>query len=224
MLRIGMCDDDLEGVNLTSKFLDAEIINQNLDAEITIISDNQKEIFDKIYKKEIDILFLDVDFKSNGKNGIDFAKDLREVNKDFYLIFLTAHQRYMHVSFIVKVFDYLVKPINKNILEDLVLRIKEEFTYDKNIFLHLNKWESVRTNDILYIEKCGNKSIVVTNSSKYSTLKTLETLLNELPIFFRKCHRSYIVNENKILRLDKKNGYVYFSKDIFCPVNSQFNL
>ena len=130
----------------------------------------------------------------------------------------------MHVSFIVKVFDYLVKPINKNILEDLVLRIKEEFTYDKNIFLHLNKWESVRTNDILYIEKCGNKSIVVTNSSKYSTLKTLETLLNELPIFFRKCHRSYIVNENKILRLDKKNGYVYFSKDIFCPVNSQFNL
>ena len=49
-------------------------------------------------------------------------------------------------------------------------------------------------------------------------------LLNELPIFFRKCHRSYIVNENKILRLDKKNGYVYFSKDIFCPVNSQFNL
>lgn len=224
MLRIGMCDDDLEGAKLASKFIDAEIINQNLDAEITIISDNQKEIFDKIYKKEIDILFLDVDFKSNGKNGIDFAKDLREVNKDFYLIFLTAHQRYMHVSFIVKVFDYLVKPINKNILEDLVLRIKEEFTYDKNIFLHLNKWESVRTNDILYIEKCGNKSIVVTNSSKYSTLKTLETLLNELPIFFRKCHRSYIVNENKILRLDKKNGYVYFSKDIFCPVNSQFNL
>lgn len=224
MLRIGMCDDDLEGVKLTSKFLDAEIINQNLDAEITIISDNQKEIFDAIYKKEIDILFLDVDFKTNGKNGIDFAKDLREVNKDFYLIFLTAHQRYMHVSFIVKVFDYLVKPINKNILEDLVSRIKEEFTYDKKIFLHLNKWESVRTNDILYIEKCGNKSIIVTRSEKYSTLKTLDTLLNELPIFFRKCHRSYIVNENKILRLDKKSGYVYFTKDIFCPVNSQFSI
>lgn len=224
MLRIGMCDDDLEGVKLTSKFLESEIINQNLDAEITIISDNQKDIFDAIYRKEIDILFLDVDFKTNGKNGIDFAKDLREVNKDFYLIFLTAHQRYMHVSFIVKVFDYLVKPINKNILEDLVSRIKEEFTYDKKIFLHLNKWESVRTNDILYIEKCGNKSIIITRNDKYSTLKTLDALLNELPIFFRKCHRSYIVNENKILRLDKKKGYVYFSKDKYCPVNSQFNI
>lgn len=224
MLRIGMCDDDIEGIKLTSRFLEAEIINQDLDAEITIVTASQKDIFDAIYKKEIDILFLDVDFKNGGKNGIDFAKDLREINNDFYLIFLTAHQRYMHVSFIVKVFDYLVKPINKNTLEDLVSRIKKEFTYDKNIFLHLNKWESVRTNDILYIEKCGNKSIIVTKNEKHSTTKTLEALLNELPIVFRKCHRSYILNESKILRLDKKNGYVYFSKDIYCPINSQFNI
>lgn len=155
MLRIGMCDDDLEGVKITSKLLEAEIINQNLDAEITIITDNQKEIFDAIYKKKIDILFLDVDFKNGGKNGIDFAKDLRAVNHDFYLIFLTAHQRYMHISFIVKVFDFLVKPINRNTLEDLVKRLKDEFTYDKKIFLHLNKWECIRTNEILYIEKIG---------------------------------------------------------------------
>ena len=224
MLRIGMCDDELEGVKITSKYLEAEIISQNLDAEITIITDNQKDIFDAIYKKEIDILFLDVDFKSSGKNGIDFAKDLREVNHDFYLIFLTAHQRYMHLSFIVKVFDYLVKPINKNILEDLVKRIKEDFAYNKSIFLHLNKWDTVRTNDILYIEKFGNKSIIVTKTNKYTTSKNLNTLLEELPIFFRRCHRSYIVNDSKILRLDKKNGFVYFSKDIYCPINSQFTI
>lgn len=166
MLKIGMCDDDIESIRLTSKFLEAEIINQNLDAEITIITDDQKKIFDAIYKKQIDILFLDVDFKNSGKNGIDFAKDLREVNHDFYLIFLTAHQRYMHVSFIVKVFDFLVKPINRSIFEDLVKRLKEEFAYDKQIFLHLNKWESIRTNDILYIEKMGGKSIIVTKNRK----------------------------------------------------------
>lgn len=224
MLKIGMCDDDLEGLQATSKFLESEIINQNLDAEIALITDNQKEIFEAISKKKIDILFLDVDFKNGGKNGIEFAKDLRDINHEFYLIFLTAHQRYMHISFITKVFDFLVKPINKSILEDLVNRLKKEFIYDKQIFLHLNKWESIRTNDILYIEKIGNKSIINTKNGRHSTSKTLDTLLNELPIHFRKCHRSYIVNENKILRLDKKNGFVYFSKDIFCPVNSQFCL
>ncbi len=224
MLRIAMCDDDLESLKITKKYLEAEIINQGFDADIIIVTDNQKEIFDAIYRKEIDILFLDVDFKSSGKNGIDFANDLREVNHDFYLIFLTAFQRFMHISFTVKVFDYIIKPVNQNILEDLVTRLKKEFTYDKHIFLHLNKWETVRTNDILYIEKIGNKSIIVTKNKKYSTCKNLGTLIDELPSCFKRCHRSYIVNDKKILSLDKKNGYVYFSKDIFCPVNSQFNV
>lgn len=224
MIKIGMCDDDIEGAKITSKFLESEIINQDLDAEITIISDDQSKIFDAIKKREIDVLFLDIDFKSNGKNGIDFAKDLREVNHDFYLIFLTAHQRYMHISFLVKVFDYLVKPINKNILEDVVKRLKDEYNHDKNLFLHLNKWESVRTSDILFIEKIGNKSHVITKNDRHLTNKNLNVLLEELPNSFRKCHRSYIINENKILRLDKKNGYVYFTKDIYCPINSKFDI
>ena len=162
MIRIGMCDDDLENLKVVSKILESEIITQELDAEITLITDNQKEVFDEIYRKNLDILFLDVDFKGNGKNGIEFAQDLRSVNKDFYLIFLTAHQRYIQISLITKVFDYLVKPINRYVIEDLVKRIKDEFSYDKKIFLHVNKWISIRTNDILYIEKIGNKSIIVT--------------------------------------------------------------
>ncbi len=224
MIRIGMCDDDLDNLNIVSKFLEAEIITQGLDAEITIITDNQKEIFDNVYQKKIDLLFLDVDFKEKGKNGIEFAKDLRQVNKDFYLVFLTAYNRYIHVSLTAKVFDYLVKPINRDTIADLVSRIKEEFSNDKKIFLHLNKWVSIRTNDILYIEKIGNKSIVVTKQGKNSTLKTLDALLEELPINFRKCHRSYIINENKIIQIDKKKGYAYFSNDLYCPINSHFNI
>ena len=224
MIKIGMCDDDIENMKLVSKFIESEIINQELDAEITVITDNQKTIFDEIYKNNIDILFLDVDFKGIGKNGIDFAKDLREINKNFYLVFLTAHQRYMHISFIVKVFDYLVKPLSRDVLADLISRIKKEFAHDKKIFLHVNKWISIRTNDILYIEKDGNKSIIVTKQGKTPSLKTLNELLNELPLNFRKSHRSYIVNEDKILRLDKKLGYAYFSKNIYCPINSHFDI
>ena len=91
MIKIGMCDDNLNSIKIASKLLEAEIIEQDLDAEISIISSDQKKIFDAIYNKEIDVLFLDIDFKNNGKNGIDFAKDLRKINKNFYLVFLSAH-------------------------------------------------------------------------------------------------------------------------------------
>ena len=219
-----MCDDNLESIKLASKYLESEFMQQDVDAEVTITTTNQKDIFDAIYRKELDVLILDIDFKNNGKNGLEFAKDLRNINKDFYLIFLSAHQRYMHVSFFVKVFDYLVKPINRETIITLVERLKDEFACDKNIFLHLNKWCAVRTDRILYIEKDGNKCMVVTKDKVYSSTKTLDSLLHELPNNFRKCHRSYIVNENKIISINKKDNFVYFTRDVSCPINSHFNL
>lgn len=222
MIKIGMCDDDLNSIKMAAKLLEAEIIEQELDAEITIVSDNQKEIFDQIYLRNIDILFLDIDFKKSGKNGIEFAKDLRKINKDFYLVFLSAHQRYIHVSLITKVFDFLVKPINREILSELVIRLKDEFTTNNSLFLHLNKWNFVRTDDILYIEKSGKKSLVVTREFTYPTTKNLNILLEELPRNFARCHKSYILNKNKVISIDKKSGLAIFGKNISCPVNSQF--
>ena len=222
MIKIGMCDDDLNSIKTTAKLLEAEIIEQDLDAEITAVSDNQKEIFDQVYLRNIDILFLDIDFKKSGKNGIEFAKDLRKINKDFYLVFLSAHQRYVHVSLITKVFDFLVKPINRETLSELVIRLKDEFTTNNSLFLHLNRWNFVRTDDILYIEKSGKKSLVVTREFSYPTTKNLNTLLEELPRNFARCHKSYILNQNKVISIDKKSGLAIFGKNISCPVNSQF--
>ena len=222
MIKIGMCDDDLNSIKMAAKLLEAEIIEQELDAEITIVSDNQKDIFDQIYLRNIDILFLDIDFKKSGKNGIEFAKDLRKINKDFYLVFLSAHQRYIHVSLITKVFDFLVKPINRETLSELVIRLKDEFTTNNSLFLHLNKWNFVRTDDILYIEKSGKKSLVVTREFTYPTTKNLNILLEELPRNFARCHKSYILNKNKVISIDKKSGLAIFGKNISCPVNSQF--
>jgi DNA-binding LytR/AlgR family response regulator len=224
MIKIGMCDDNLDSIKNASKFLESEIMQQDFNAEISLITDDQKVIFDSIYKKELDVLILDIDFKNSGKNGLDFAKDLRSVNKDFFLIFLSAHQRFIQLSFFVKVFDYLVKPINRETIEILVSRLKDEFAYNKKNFLHLNKWISIRTNEILYIEKIVNKSHVFTNKKTYTTTKNLNTLLKELPKEFRKCHRSYIVNESKITSIDKKNNYVYFNDNLSCPINSYFDI
>ncbi len=222
MLKIAMCDDCLESIKGIAKMLEAEIMEQDLDAEITLITGNQKEIYDSVANNEIDVLFLDVDFKSSGKNGIDFAKDLREINRNFYLIFLSAHQRYLHLSFTVKVYDYLFKPINKEILQDLISRLKKDYMADKISFLNINKWKSIRADTILYIEKISNKSHIITTHSEEITTKPLDVLLDELPNNFRRCHRSCIVNEKQILSIDRKNGIALLTNNRQCPVTSHF--
>lgn len=130
----------------------------------------------------------------------------------------------MHVSFCVKVFDYIVKPINKTILEQLVSRFKQEYIINKSKFLTLNKWITVRIEDILYIEKDGNKCNVVTGFATYSTTINLNALLDRLPPYFIKCHRSYISNTKRIAAIDKKEQYIYFENGSKCPINSYFKL
>lgn len=224
ILKIALCDDELDSIKTIAKILESEIIKQDLNAEIVLVTDNQNDILKAITNREIDVLFLDVDFKNGGKNGLEFAKILREINKEFFLIFLTAHQRYMHISFYAKVFDYLVKPISKDIISEIISRLKDEFDNNKNVFLKLNKWISLRTSDILYIEKLGNKSIIKTQNDEFSSTKTLDSLLDELPNNFVKSHRSYIVNENKIVNIDRKEKYAYFAENIKCPINSFFDI
>lgn len=89
MIKIGICDDEITVIKAIAKFTESAIISTDFDAEICCATDKQSIIYEKIKNSEIDVLFLDVDFNNGGKNGIDFALDLRKINKNFKLIFIT---------------------------------------------------------------------------------------------------------------------------------------
>lgn len=222
MIKIGMCDDELNNITTIAKIIESSIIESDFDAEISTITNNQDVICELISQRKLDVLILDIDFGKNQKNGMEFAKELRKLNKDFYLVFLSAHPRYMHMSFVNKTFDYLVKPIHPNAILDFVKRLKEEFEQTNKLFIQINKSLSLRSDDILYIEKQGSKAYVYTSSSTYSVTKTLENLIKILPNNFIRCHRSYIVNKEKILSIDKKDCKICLGKNIFCPTTPQY--
>ena len=56
MLKIALCDDNLDSIQLVKKFLESQIIEQNVNAEISIVTDNQEKIEELIKNKKIDIL------------------------------------------------------------------------------------------------------------------------------------------------------------------------
>lgn len=222
MIRIGMCDNEIDVAQTIAKILESKIIENDFDAEICVVTDKQDKIYEMVKNKEIDVLILDIDFGKNKTNGIEFAKKLRELNKDFYLVFLSAYSRYMSISFLDKTFDYLLKPINSEVISDFVNRLKEDISENKKIFLKVNKSLLIRTDQILYIEKQGNKAIIYTNIANYNMFGSLNEILDKLPKNFKKCHRSYIINEDKIITIDKKNSLAYLGKNICCPLNMHY--
>lgn len=218
MMRIGICDDDLNSLKYTSKIIEAQIINMNFEAEIVLVTTNQELIKEKILNHEIDILFLDIDFNSKGKNGIVFANELRVLNKDFSLIFVTAFFEYSLLAYQCKTFGYILKPITIQSTAQIMLRLKSEFSQETNSFIHLNKSETVRAKDILFIERNKSKTKVYTTCDTFETNYSLNNMQEILPKDFIRVHRSYIVNQNNIQSINKNERIILFGNKLSCPL------
>lgn len=72
--------------------------------------------------------------------------------------------------------------------------------------------------DILYFEALDKKIFLNTKNRSYSFYKSLDSLSEELPSQFVRCHRSYIVNVNHITGFDYSQGILSISNGMTIPV------
>lgn len=218
MIKIGICDDESHTLKSIANVIESASMLIDFDIELSCITTNQTVIYDKIKKNELDVLFLDIDFANSNKNGIDFALELRKINKQFKLIFLTAHFEYALLAYSCKTFDYLMKPIDSEKACSILSRLKEEFLDSTSGFIKLNKDYTVRTKDIFFIERNKSKTTIYTKDDTYETCYSLNAIQYELPESFLRIHRSYIVNQDEIVKINKENRTIYFANGLNCPL------
>ena len=218
MIRVGICDDEPLALNSLRKVLERSSMSIDFEIELSCITDNQKLIYNKIKAREIDILFLDIDFNSAGKNGIDFALELRKINKSFKLIFITGHFEYALLAFGCKTFDYLLKPIDINKATEVLIRLKDDLLETNSTFIKLNKDFTVRTKDIFFIERNKSKTTIYTKDATYESCYSLNAIKEELPDSFLRIHRSYIINPDEITKINKDDKTICFNNGLNCPL------
>lgn len=174
-----------------------------------------------IEMEEPDVIFIDINIP--GKSGIELAEEIKTILPDTILIFLTAYDSYAIKAFELKIYDYILKPYDeKRIYESLNYVINtisnRSENYIANILYKLDKRKNFKRvpcenngriilidiNKISFCYSEGEKNYVKTDKEIYCTAKTLQELV-EKTSFFR-CHRSYIVNLEKI-----KEVYPWFN-------------
>jgi len=217
-MNIAICDDELHTLKAIAKITESAIISNGFDAEVSLATTDQSLVFESIKNHKIDVLFLDVDFNNGGMNGIEFGLSLRKYNKDFKLIFMTAHFEYVMLSFKCKTFDYIIKPIDISKISELLRRLCDDVTESELGLVKINKDNIVRAKDILFIERNKSKATIYTKDSTYETCSSLNTLEEDLPNSFVRIHRSYIVNTEQICRVNKENKSIYFENNKSCPL------
>lgn len=170
---------------------------------------NAFEANEALKNHDIDLMFLDIQMPQ--LTGIDFLKTLTDPP---LVIFTTAYSNYAIEGFELNATDYLLKPISlerfmksvNKATEQIELKRKENAhtveigDADDFIFVKADKkYVKVKFSEVLYIEGLKDYVIIRTEKGRVITLQTMKSLEDKLPTkLFRRIHRSYIVNIDKV--------------------------
>jgi two-component system LytT family response regulator len=177
---------------------------------------NVMEAVEQIKLIQPDIVFLDIEMPEY--NGFELFDFFEEIN--FEVIFVTAYDQYAIKAFEVSAIDYLLKPVEIELLQKAVEKAENKSFLKNNkaqlgILKNVYKGEEIKKialplldgltfvelSDISVFIADGAYTNVIFNSKNKilvsKRLKFFEDLLENRSIFFR-AHRSSLINVNYI--------------------------
>lgn len=177
--------------------------------ELTLVAkcENAIEANEALKNNEVDLMFLDIQMPQI--TGVEFLKSLKNPPA---VIFTTAYPDYAVEGFELNAIDYLLKPISLDRFMKAVNKVSTqmgtkgsdsaspvEMEGDFFFVKADKKLIKVDFDTILYIEGLKDYVIIRQETGRVITLQTMKSLETKLPdATFKRVHRSYIVNINKI--------------------------
>lgn len=222
MLNFVICDDNLNILDRLSKMLENIFTKNGFDAQIVLKTDNTDTLLNFVDSTKTDVLILDINLKSN-KSGLEVAKAVRAKNKDIYIIFTTAHLEYAMIAYKVKTFDYIAKPITADRLEDTIKRLFEDVKGLPKKYIKIDSKNTiVDASEVIYIKRDGMKLIFHTATRDYDAYSSFNKIQFNLPNNFVRCHKSYIVNINKIKDVEPVTNTITFEDGFTCEIGPKY--
>lgn len=207
-MRAVIVDDELIGINVLKTLIERHTPSVKVVATAQDPSLGIKLVED--YHPEI--LFLDISMPQ--MDGFELLENLQY--NGFKLVFTTAHDKYAIKAIKNRAVDYLLKPIDIDELKSCISRISAErqafSDTQKQRFIELHVKSGiifVKPDDIIWLEAGGSyTTFYLINNIKHvvsKTLKDFEGVLN--PSVFYRCHKSYIINLEKVVRFVNTDGF-----------------
>lgn len=213
MLNIAIVDDNIDDINRISLIV-RERLEQELNLEIFQLSSDLK-----INQDFFDIYFLDIDMPLI--NGIDLAEEIKKINPDGYIVFITNHDNLVFNSLKANPFYFVRKSVLKNdlilALDLLLIDINKK---NKNVLITVNN-EVIRLeiNEIVYIEKMKNYIVINCNKNiEFKVRKSISKIEEEInDNRLIRIHNSILVNLHYVNKIE--NNEIYINNNMKLPVS-----
>lgn len=200
--RFAICDDDPADIQYVTSLISDWNKKLNIPLQIEAYSSAEAFLFACGDDDSVDVLFLDIEMK--GINGVELAKRLRTAGAKLQIVFITGYMDYIEQGYDVEALHYLLKPVTREKLENVLERAMERLGARGNALILSWCGSVIRLplDEIRYLEVMKNY-VTVHAEEVYSVKRTLQELERELDESFYKVHRSYIVNLRFVKKVTK---------------------
>ncbi len=182
---------------------------------------NDKDFSGNSYDED-ELFFIDIELGS--ANGMDIAKRLRKDGFCGNIIFLTAFSEYVFDGYHVQALDYLLKPISREKLEQCMKPILKNMEGSYHVYRTKTETVKIPYNKILAFTSFRHYVDIIIqsndNETRYRQKISLRDLQDQLPEEFVRCHRTIIININKVMKLTHKD--VTLSDNSVYPVSESY--
>lgn len=155
---------------------------------------------------------MDLDLE-NKHTGMDILREIREEDWDSEIIVLTNHDRMFETVHkeIYKTFDFIEKFDNFEVRlrKDLKKIISKKYDTDKFIYNNNKISLQIYLKDIIYVyrDTVDRKLVIKTTNNQFIVNMPINEMMEKLDDRFIQCHRSCIINDERIVEKNYAQGY-----------------
>jgi len=194
MISIAIVEDEEMYAKQLQQFLHQYEKENKEMFDITVYSDGD-QIVNK-YKSQYDIILMDVEMKF--MDGMSAAEEIRKIDTEVVIIFITNMAQYAIRGYAVDALDYVLKPVPYFAFSQQLQKAVNQLARRVRHYLAVPVDGGMRRLDaagIYYIESEGHRIHFYTEDGDFSApgaLKALEEKLAAQP--FARCNSGYLVN------------------------------
>jgi len=189
-IKVLLVDDEPDALDLLENIL------QNKKGVVVVgKAENRNEAIRKMIDLQPYVIFQDIQMGET--NGLEMVDEYRKHHFTGKIVFITAYAKYAIDAVKKAAFDYLLKPVDIDELDALILRLlSEQNPAQENSQAKTEKlkiptrtgYSLVNTNEIIFCQADGNYTKIVTvDGEQITTAMNLGKIKTKLPsdIFFR---------------------------------------
>ncbi len=194
MLQVAVVDDDSryrkEIIAMLSKY------EKEYGETFNIVEYTDGDELVEGYNSNFDIILLDVEMEF--MDGMTAAENIRKVDSDVIIVFITNMPQYAIKGYRVDALDYILKPISYYPFSQTIKRaIGRRATSDKKYLRFKIKGgeQKIAVSEIRYIEVIGHDMYIHTINGQIQTKGTIREMEENLKDdYFFLCNKGFLVN------------------------------